>query len=93
MSSYIWFRNMWKYKEIKQFQVIQLDKKEYLLKVNVEGPFGKESDLIREYREYLGDDANIMVECVNEIPLLASGKHKTTLNLYTNKTERPVRTA
>ena len=93
VSSYIWFRNMWKYKEIKQFQVIQLDKKEYLIKVNVDGSFGKESDLIQEYREYLGADANIMVECVNEIPLLASGKHKTTLNLYTNKTKSCRRSA
>ncbi|MEA3477003.1 MAG: CoF synthetase [Bacteroidota bacterium] len=82
VSSYIWFRNMWKYKEIKQFQVIQLDEKEYTLKVNVESPFEKEADLVKEYKEFLGQDAIINIEYVSELPLLASGKRKTTLNLY-----------
>jgi phenylacetate-CoA ligase len=73
---------MWKYKEIKQFQVIQVDEKEYHIKINVESPFEREADLIKDYKSYLGEDALIKVECVSEIPLLASGKRKTTLNLY-----------
>ena len=82
VSSYIWFRNMWKYKEIKQFQVIQLKQKEYLIKINVEDSFEREADLIKDYQELLGEDAIIKVECVSEIPLLDSGKRKTTMNLY-----------
>ena len=81
VSSYIWFRNMWKYKEIKQFQLIQLNEKEYLLKINVEYPFEKEADLVKEYKDFLGEDAIFKIECVDEIPLLASGKRKTTVNL------------
>jgi phenylacetate-CoA ligase len=85
VSSYIWFRNMWQYPEIKQFQVIQVDEKEYHIKINVESPFEREAELAEEYRSLLGEDATIKVECVSEIPLLASGKRKTTLNLYKSK--------
>lgn len=83
VSSYIWFRNMWKYKEIKQFQVIQVDEKEYHIKINVKEPFEREAELVKDYKELLGEDAVVKVECVSEIPLLDSGKRKTTMNLYT----------
>ncbi len=83
VSSYIWFKNMWKYKEIQQFQVIQLNEKEYLLKINVQYSFEKEADLVKDYKDFLGEDAIIKVEYVSEIPLLASGKRKTTVNLFT----------
>ena len=80
-SSYLWFKNMWKYKEIDQFQIIQQDVKEYLLKINVENHFEKEAQIINEYKDILGEDAIINVSYVRDIPLLDSGKRKTTVNL------------
>ena len=81
VSSYLWFKNMWKYKEIRQFQIIQHEVKEYLLKINVKNHFEKEAQIIEEYKDLLGEDAIIKVEYVEDIPLLDSGKRKTTLNL------------
>jgi phenylacetate-CoA ligase len=59
-------------------------KKEYLFKININGPFKRETELIKEFKIYLGSDAQFVVEYVNEIPLLDSGKRKKIVNLYTN---------
>ncbi|MCF8381830.1 MAG: hypothetical protein K9H49_19830 [Bacteroidales bacterium] len=82
MSSYIITNNMWKYKEIKQYQFIQNSKKEYLFMLNTEIPFKREKELISEFSEYLGKDSQISVEYINEIPVLASGKRKKVLNNF-----------
>ena len=82
VSSYLWFKNMWKYKEINQFQIIQQGEKEYLLNINVENHFEKEAQIIKEYKDLLGEDAIIKVAFVSDIPLLDSGKRKTTVNLH-----------
>lgn len=80
VSSYIMYKNMWKYTEIKQYQLIQEGEREYRFKINMDGSFDKEAQLISEYKKYLGDDADFRVEYVDEIPLLASGKRKKTVN-------------
>ena len=80
VSSYIMYKNMWKYTEIKQYQLIQEGQREYIFKINIDGNFDKEDQLIGEYKKYLGDDANFKIEYVDEIPLLASGKRKKTVN-------------
>jgi phenylacetate-CoA ligase len=84
ISSFIVYKNMWKYPEIIQYQLIQVTKKEYLFKININGPFKRETELIKEFKIYLGSDAQFVVEYVNEIPLLDSGKRKKIVNLYTN---------
>ncbi|MGV8995275.1 MAG: CoF synthetase [Flavobacterium sp.] len=82
VSSYIMYKNMWQYTEISQYQLIQTEEKSYLFKINCEGDFAKESQLIGEFKEYLGSDADFKVEYVKEIPLLNSGKRRKTVNLY-----------
>ncbi|KAA1246938.1 CoF synthetase [Aquimarina sp. RZ0] len=70
-----------KYKEIKQRQIIQQTKNEYLFKLKIESnTFDKQDEFIEEFRGYLGDDAIIRLEFVKEIPLLASGKHRAIVN-------------
>lgn len=82
VSSYIMYKNMWQYIEISQYQLIQTEEKSYLFKINCEGSFDKENQLIGEFKEYLGSDADFKVEYVKEIPLLDSGKRRKTVNLY-----------
>ena len=71
---------MWKYEEIKQYQLIQEGPKEYTFIINIENIFEKEKQLVTEFKKYLGDDADFRVEYADEIPLLASGKRKKTVN-------------
>lgn len=80
VSSYIMYKNMWKYVEIKQYQLIQEGPKKYTFKINIDNKFEKEKQLVSEFKTYLGDDADFRVEYVDEIPLLASGKRKKTVN-------------
>jgi phenylacetate-CoA ligase len=84
VSSFTITNNMWRYPEIKQYQFIQLDSFNYLFKLNIEGIFDREQELITEFKNYFGQNAHIIVEYVNEIPLLNSGKRKKVINL-TNK--------
>jgi len=82
VSSYIVYKNMWQYTEIKQYQLIQKGPREYIFKINCDGPFTRERKLIDEFKAYLGDDANFEVEYVSEIPLLSSGKRRFVVNDY-----------
>lgn len=67
--------------EIKQYQFIQLGKAEYIFKLNPEGSFTREQELINFFKPFFGNDADIKVEYVKEIPLLNSGKRKMVVNL------------
>jgi phenylacetate-CoA ligase len=82
VSSYIVYKNMWQYTEIKQYQLIQVSKRGYVFKVNADQGFTREQQLKAEFREHLGTDADFVVQYVDEIPLLASGKRKKIVNKY-----------
>jgi len=74
---------MWNYQEIIQFQFIQKNARDYLFRLNTGGKqFDREKDLIHRLQKVLGEDANIVVEFINEIPVLASGKRKYIINEY-----------
>jgi phenylacetate-CoA ligase len=81
ISSYVAYKNMWAYPEIEQYQLIQKDSKEYIFKICINEDFTKEAQLISQFKEYLGSDADFKVEYVKEIPLLDSGKRKKVVNL------------
>ncbi|MCQ2592440.1 MAG: hypothetical protein MJ188_06605 [Treponema sp.] len=66
------------FSEVKQWQFIQKDEKIYLLKMNYE----EQLDLLRiisELKLILGEDAEINIERVDDIPVLASGKRKPVI--------------
>ena len=69
--------------EVKQFQLIQEEKKRYTVKVNLNGEFQNEEAAIKRLRAQLGEDALIQFEYVDEFPQLASGKRRLTVNNYT----------
>ncbi|WP_282123446.1 CoF synthetase [Algibacter mikhailovii] len=71
---------------IKQSQLIQETKNGYKIVLNVNSKFKHEKELINKFKSFLGDDAEVIIEYVNEIPLLNSGKRKTTINNYLTHT-------
>ena len=73
-----------KYQELKQCQLIQKAHGTYGFKLNTEKAFLREEEFIAEFKEYLGKDANISIEYVDEIPLLASGKRRVMVNEMIN---------
>jgi phenylacetate-CoA ligase len=82
ISSYIVYKNMWKYPEIIQYQLIQEGEKAYRFIININGIFTREKILVEEFKTYLGAAADFKVEYVSEIPLLSSGKRKKIINNY-----------
>lgn len=76
--------NMWGIKNINQWQFIQKENNLYLLKVNKSGNIS-ENELISKMKNILGQDANIIIEYVNEIPVLKSNKRKTVVCEIENK--------
>ena len=82
ISSYIMYKNMWQYTEIEQYQLIQTHQKSYEFRINCPSGFRRESQLVSEFKQYLGEDADFKVTYVEEIPLLDSGKRRKTVNLY-----------
>lgn len=80
VSSFTITNSMWKYIELAQYQFIQISRKKYTFKLNSVEKFRRAHELIEEFKGYLGKDAEIKVEYVNEIPLLSSGKRKKVLN-------------
>lgn len=81
ISSFIVYKNMWKYTEVTQYQFQQIDKKRYCIELCVDKAFKRAEEMIQEFRQYLGNDAEIVIKYVEEIPLLASGKRKKVVNL------------
>ncbi|MCK8520567.1 CoF synthetase [Aquimarina sp. D1M17] len=73
-----------KYHELKQSQLIQKAKGVYHLKLNCDQEFLKEKEFLNAFKVYLGEDAKITIEYVNEIPLLASGKRRVMVNEMIN---------
>lgn len=83
LTAHTWSVYMWKYEKLKQYQFIQQDAKEYVLKVNGAKGVYTDDELINHLKSILGDDADITIEHVDGIPALASGKFKKTVCNYT----------
>lgn len=73
-----------KYGTFKQFQIAQHGLKDYHINLNTTIKVEKESEMIDEYKGYLGQDANIKINYVDEIPILNSGKRQEVVNTYYN---------
>lgn len=82
VSSYMVYRNMWKYSEINQFQVVQYGPREYEIVINCDTKFLRENELKSEFIQFLGNNAAIRFSYVNDIPLLSSAKRRFIVNRY-----------
>jgi len=79
VSSFIML-NINKFDGVKQSQLIQTDSKTYILKLNIVSTFTAQNHILEEFKGYLGHDANITIQLVDEIPILGSGKRRVTVN-------------
>ncbi|WP_213975744.1 hypothetical protein [Tepidanaerobacter acetatoxydans] len=82
LSPHIVTNNMWNFSKIKQYQLIQEDKTKYILRLNGAKGVYKDDDILSLYKSFLGKDADIVIEYVNGIPLLRSGKFQSTICKY-----------
>lgn len=84
LSPHIVTNTMWKYSDcVRQFQFIQNDPKDYVIRLNcVKNTFENSGKLIKDLRQFLGSDAKIKIELVDDIPVLSSGKRKKIINNY-----------
>ena len=83
LSPYVINNTMWQFREIAQYQFIQKGANSYELRVvMMEGRNANTERWLESLRFYLGEDADIEVIIVNDIPLLASGKRKQVVNNY-----------
>ena len=78
---------MHEFQDISQYQFIQNGENEYKMLLNLRvglKEFARERDMVVMLKSFLGSDANIKVEYVEEIPVLKSGKRKQVVNNYKN---------
>lgn len=71
------------YDNILLWQFVQEGEKDYVLKLKIaKGDVSQFSELVNDFIEILGDEANLKIEEVDEIPVLSSGKRKPVVNKY-----------
>lgn len=75
------FVTMWGTDNVKQWQFIQEDQNEYVMKLNCSGPVD-ESGIIEKFESILGYDANIIIKYTDEIPVQASNKRRAVICNY-----------
>lgn len=76
VTPYVITNNLWDVKGVKQFRFIQEDVGKYTLWLNGDASQMDTGDIIKRIRPYLGKNADISIDFVDEIPVLNSGKRK-----------------
>ncbi|MDB4752740.1 CoF synthetase [Winogradskyella sp.] len=84
ISSFVVYTKFYKYYHLlKQYQFIQQSEKDYEVKLNLQGnTFAFEDDLIAIIKSDFGEDSNVTITYVDEIPPLSSGKRRKVINNY-----------
>lgn len=73
---------MWPFNKLLQYQFIQENKNEYVIKLNGAQGNYKDNEFVEIFKGLLGQEANIIIEHVEEIPILNSGKRKHVVCNY-----------
>lgn len=85
ISPYVINTPMHEFQDISQYQFIQNGEKNYKMLINLRkeiSEFKREGYMLTMLKSFLGDDASIEVEYVEEIPVLKSGKRKQVVNNF-----------
>lgn len=92
ISSHI-IHHILQFRGIEQFQFVQEQGHEYVIKMKVTSRLDDQDEdaLRRQYLDYFGHDANIILQYVDDIPLLPSGKRKLVVNNVIQKKASPKR--
>jgi phenylacetate-CoA ligase len=65
-----------------QYQFVQESAKQYIIKLNGAEEYYQDATFVDLFKGFLGQDADVVVEHVSEIPVLASGKRKKVVCNY-----------
>ena len=76
VTPYIITNNLWDIQGVKQYRFIQEDVQDYTIWLNGDPAKMDQKEILGRIRPYLGEEARIKIEMVDEIPVLASGKRK-----------------
>ena len=76
LTPYIVTNNLWDVRGVKQYRFIQEDEKSYVLWLNGDREQMDVEEILGRIRPYLGREAKLRAEFVDEIPVLNSGKRK-----------------
>lgn len=82
VTPYVITNNLWDVEGVDQYRFLQLGEKEYKLLLNGDREKMDVENMLSRIRPAFGEDAEITVEYVDEIPVLASGKRKYIENLW-----------
>lgn len=88
VTPYIITNNLWDISGVKQYRFIQEDIKKYTIWLNGNQEEMDQEEILSRIKPYLGEEAEIQVEFVEEIPVLASGKRKYIENRCEKYKER-----
>ena len=80
MSPHFVTNTLWEYRELRQYQFIQRTERQYVVKLCLSSCFEREEKLKQQLLSYLGEDAEVSFEYVNELPVLQSGKRRSVIN-------------
>lgn len=89
LTPYIITNNLWDIKGLKQYRFIQEDVGRYTLWLNGNREEIPVEEILGRIRPYLGKQAKLAVEFVDEIPVLNSGKRKYIENRCQKYKNRP----
>lgn len=85
ITPHTWGVYMKKFKNVVQYQLIQEDVKKYRLKVSGVMGIYSDDDFLSVIQPLLGREARIVIEHVDSVPVLASGKFKRTVCKLNNR--------
>jgi len=80
VSPYAINNNLSLFDEISQYQFIQESKSRYTLKLTLKGELFRREELKKLLLGFLGEEAILEIETVEQIPVLSSGKRKQIVN-------------
>ena len=81
LTPYVITNNLWDVEGVRQYQFIQNTETVYTLRLNGDREKMDTEDILGRIRPYFGENADIRIEFVDEIPVLNSGKRKYIQNL------------
>jgi phenylacetate-CoA ligase len=71
--------------KLLQYQFVQEGAKQYVLKLNGSEGYYDDATFVDLFKDVLGEDAEVIIEHVNEIPVLGSGKRKKVVSNYVKR--------
>lgn len=68
--------------DLRQYQLVQTGPGAYTLRLNADRDARRDGRIREEFLRLLGRDADVVVEYVDEVPLLASGKRQIVVSQW-----------